>query len=201
MYCVDFTGSHDAVPYDSETQYIHGECVAAFSGADSAYLIIDRTNVAGEKHLALQADCIEFSLALAGSAHVVVKTPDAEIKNLADQQWKSLVNHSLSYFVADCEALFNQTVERLKHKKSGDNVLIDLENVRLSITDYHRFLFQLHAAVESVPDDLGPLAERAMLAADILSNLQGGISVLHQGSVELHLQYALWLKQLETQRC
>lgn len=140
---------------------------------------------------------IEFS----DSAQVELPTSAVNDSLPAAEPFEVFLTHSLALFHRDTSIQFNQTITRLKQKKVGANALIDIENVSLAIVDYHRFLYQLKSASQAVPGDLSPLADRVIKASEIISNLQGGISILAGFGVEMHVQFALWLKKMEALRC
>jgi len=206
MYHLDFE-NNCSVMDDLQEEKIKGTLVSIFHGADSSVAIIDRQARAHGFSVSLNLDETENLITLPNT--YLVKVPSHTGKAfpvlssaLLNEQtaWNDLVKQSLSCFHAEMSVLFRHLVTRLKAKKVGDITLLDIENVSLSITDYHRFLFQIQLAVKALPNTLTPLSERVLAASNIISNLQGGISILAGSGVEHHLQYALLLNDLEQWR-
>ncbi|MBE1273889.1 hypothetical protein [Enterovibrio baiacu] len=202
MYRLDFENSCSIID-DLQEEQLKGTLVSVFHGADSTFVMIDRRGNANGETVSIDAIEAENLVALPNT--YLVKVPSRSGKSLPSSEhtqdaWAHFVKQSLSCFHTEMSVFFRHLVTRLKTKKVGDNTLLDIENVSLSVTDYHRFLFQLQFASETLPDSLAPVSERVLLASNLISNLQGGISILAGSGVEHHLQYALLLNDLEQWR-
>ncbi|PML77278.1 hypothetical protein [Enterovibrio norvegicus] len=202
MYRLDFENNCSIID-DLQEEQLKGTLVSVFHGADSSVVMIDRQ--ASSQGPTVSLDLVEAENLIALPNTYLVKVSSRTGKNLPSSEhtqetWEAFVKQSLSCFHTEMSVFFRHLVTRLKTKKVGENTLLDIENVSLSVTDYHRFLFQLQFASETLPDSLAPLAERVLLASNLISNLQGGISILAGSGVEHHLQYALLLNDLEQWR-
>lgn len=210
MYRLDFENNCSIID-DLQEEQLKGTLVSVFHGAESTFVMIDRQGNIDGQPVSIDAIEAENLIALPNTYIVKVSTrsgralPALALSALASSSkqpftWEDFVKQSLSCFHTEMSVFFRHLVTRLKTKKVGDNTLLDIENVSLSVTDYHRFLFQLQFASETLPDSLAPLSERVLLASNLISNLQGGISILAGSGVEHHLQYALLLNDLEQWR-
>ncbi|MEZ8142112.1 hypothetical protein A1OQ_20210 [Enterovibrio norvegicus FF-162] len=209
MYRLDFENQCSIIA-DPQEEQIQGTLVSAFHGANSSVVMIDRRARSDGPSVTLDRVDAENLIALPNTYLVKVSsrtrttlpTPRFHEQPLSNvlPTWEGFVQQSLSCFHAEMSVFFRHVVARLKTKKVGENTLIDIENVALSVTDYHRFLFHVELASQTLPETLTPLSERVLLASNTLSNLQGGISILAGSGVEHHLQYALLLNDLEQWR-
>ncbi|WP_415721335.1 hypothetical protein [Photobacterium ganghwense] len=197
MYCLDFENQCSAVEYQHQ-ENITGVIVSTLSLADNYYVILDTQGASSRAPVSLDTRDIENLVPLKHFSLVKLpKTTKSLSCDLTEQSWEAFTREATNLFHQDMFDNFRHLIKRLKTKKVGETSLIDIENVSLSVADYHRFLFQLEMVADSLPETLSPLAERTMLASNIISNLQGGISILAGASVEQHLQFALLLNDLE----
>ncbi|WP_281544546.1 hypothetical protein [Grimontia sp. SpTr1] len=197
MYCLDFENQCAAVEYQHQ-ENITGVIVSKLSLANHSYVILDTQGSSFDTSVSLNTWELENLVSLKHFSVVKLpKTNKSLPSHLEEQSWEAFTQEAVSLFHQDSLDNFRHLIKRLKTKKVGETSLIDIENVSLSVADYHRFLFQLEMVADSLPETLSPLADRTMLASNIISNLQGGISILAGASVEQHLQFALLLNDLE----
>ena len=198
---VDLTDDCQIVPYEARRNPIGGSVGACLKRGEFIFLVLDSDGP--DDGLTLASDGAERVLLAAAGTSLHVAVPVVAIGGLAPRpsdEYEPFVAHSLTRFFHYCESSIGYTIARLKTKRAGDQALIDKENVRLSIADYYRFLCLLCDGGARPDSDLNALAERVLRAADLLSNLLGGLSILHRGVVEAHLNYARWLRKLEMLR-
>ena len=201
MRYVDLINDCQIIPYEAPRNPIAGSVGACLRRHEHVFLVIDRD--VHDDRVTLAPGATDSVLLVAAGASLHITAPATAISGFTarrDDEYGQLLAYSLTRFFRYCEFSIGCTVARLKTKRAGDQALIEKENVRLSIADYYRFLCLLRDGGAQHSANLNALADRVLRAADIISNLLGGISILHHSVVEIHLNYARWLRKLEVLR-